>query len=151
MKLLFNKRDFSWGNSYNIFDEQGKTRYTVKGDEGTQKLIVNDSVGEELASIVKSGSKYALYIGDRQVGTVKKAFALFKTKLSIELRDWEVEGRFEEWEYTVRSRAWGEVGRVEKKIWKDTDCYSMEVKNPDLAIDALLVVLSIEALFGGKK
>ena len=151
MKLLFNKRDFGWGNSYNIFDEQGKTRYTVTGDEGAQKLTVSSSVGEELGGIVRSGSKYELYIGDRQVGTVKKAFALFKTRLSVELRDWEVEGLFEEWEYAVRSRAWGEVGRVEKKIWKDTDCYAVEVKNPDLAIDALLVVLSIEALFGVKK
>ena len=31
MKLLFRQRIFSWLDSYDIFDENGETVYTVKG------------------------------------------------------------------------------------------------------------------------
>ena len=31
MKLLFKQRMFSWFDSYDIYDQQGNTGYTVKG------------------------------------------------------------------------------------------------------------------------
>ena len=32
MRLLFKQRLFSWFDSYDIFDEEGNTVYTVKGE-----------------------------------------------------------------------------------------------------------------------
>ena len=52
MKLLFKQRFFSWFDSYDIYDEDGNTVYTVKGQLSWGHLLkIYDASGREIGSI----------------------------------------------------------------------------------------------------
>lgn len=52
MKLLFRQRIFSWLDSYDIFDENGETVYTVKGQLSFgHKLFIYDRYNEHVGTI----------------------------------------------------------------------------------------------------
>lgn len=48
MKLLFKQRIFSWLDSYDIYDENGDTVYTVKGQLSLgHKLFIYNSLTQD--------------------------------------------------------------------------------------------------------
>ena len=51
MRLLFKQRLFSWFDSYDIFDEEGNTVYTVKGElSWGHRLQIYDAAGRAIGS-----------------------------------------------------------------------------------------------------
>lgn len=66
MKLLFKQRFFSWFDSYDIYDEGGRTVFTVEGKLGWGHVL------------------HVLDAGGRHVGTVReKVLTLFEPKFEI--------------------------------------------------------------------
>ena len=52
MKLLFKQRFFSWFDSYDIYDENGNTVFTVQGKMAWgHKLVIYDQNGHEVGKI----------------------------------------------------------------------------------------------------
>ena len=52
MKLLFKQRFFSWLDSYDIFDENGNTVYTVEGKlSWGHCLHIHDASGTHVATL----------------------------------------------------------------------------------------------------
>ena len=48
MRLHFKQRLFSWFDSYDIYDEEGRTAFTVEGKLAWgHKLVIYDASGEE--------------------------------------------------------------------------------------------------------
>ena len=85
MKLIFKQRIFSWFDSYDIYDEYGNTVFTVEGKMSWgKKLHVNDASGAHVATlqqrIFSFMPTFDIFLGERQVGSIKKA--LFKHSLS---------------------------------------------------------------------
>ena len=79
MKLLFKQRLFSWFDSYDIYDENGNTVFSVKGKFGWgHRLQVTDSAGNPIAMLKEVVfsllPRFQIYEGDRLVGSVKKNF-----------------------------------------------------------------------------
>ena len=150
MKLLFKQRFFSWFDSYDIYNEYGETVYTVRGQLAWGHCLkifdANDNeIGTVRERIFTFLPKFEMYLGEDYVGCISKEFTFFKPAYNIDCNGWSVEGDFFEWEYSIRDR-WGEdIAAVSKEIFNWTDTYVIDVKNPDDALCALMLVLAIDA------
>ena len=137
MKLLFKQRFFSWFDSYDIYNEEGDTVYTVKGAPSWgHRLIVCDALGNEIGTVREKVlswlPKFEMFLGDRYIGRISKELTLFKPK-------------FFEWDYSITDSGGQPVASVSKKLWNLTDTYEIDVLNPQDAVVSLMLVLAIDA------
>lgn len=150
MKLLFKERLFSWFDSYDVYDEAGNVRFTVKGELAWGHLLrVYDANGFEVGYIKEKIltwlPKFEIYKGGRYVGSICKELSFFKPRFNIDYNGWQVEGNWFEWDYSIRNFAGQEVAFVTKELFNWTDTYSITVYNPVDAVDALMLVLAVDA------
>ena len=150
MRLYFKERFFSWLDSYDIYGEDGQVVFTVEGKlSWGHCLHILDHTGTHIATLQEKVltflPKFELYIQDQYVGEIRKEFTFFKPLFTLDCNDWEVDGAFMEWDYTIRSASRGEIAVITKELLRMTDCYSIDVHDPDDALGALLVVLAIDA------
>lgn len=150
MKLLFKQRFFSWLDSYDIYDEFGKTVFTVEGKFGWgHRLHILDADGNHIGTVKERVltflPRFEFYENDNYLGEMKKEFTLFKPAYEINFNGWQVNGDFLEWDYEITD-AYGEsVARVSKEIFNWTDTYVINLEEPQAALYALMVVLAIDA------
>ena len=150
MKLLFKQRLFSWFDSYDIYDENGNTVFSVKGKLGWgHRLQVNDANGNPVAMLKEVFfsllPRFQIYEGDQLVGSVKKNFTFLRPSFSVDFNGWQVEGNFFEWDYNVCDSGGNTIAKVSKLLLNWTDTYSIEVANPKNALYVLMLVLAIDA------
>lgn len=152
MQLLIKQRIFSWGDSYDVYDESEQPRYFVKGKVfsiGHQIHVFNKQTGEEVGAIKQKlltlMPKFEIIIDGRVVGTISREFTFLRPKYRVDFRDWEVDGDFMGWNY-VAHRGDYEVLRVTKKLLAWSDTYAIHYTNPADEVPALLLVLAIDAV-----
>lgn len=150
MRLLFKQRLFSWFDSYDIYDEDGNTVYTVKGQLSWGHCMkIFDAHGNEIGMIQERVltllPKFEIYLGGNYVGCIQKEFTFFKPVFDIDYSGWHVEGDFFEWDYNILNSSGGCVASVSKELLNWTDTYVIDVNNPQDALGALLLVLAIDA------
>ena len=150
MRLLFKQRFFSWFDSYDIYDDNGETVYTVEGklSWGHCLHILNAS-GEHIGTVQQRVltflPKFELYEHEQYIGQIVKEFSFFVPHFTIEGSDWEVDGQFMEWDYTITSASRGTVATISKELFNWTDTYVIDVSDPADTLRALMVVLAIDA------
>ena len=108
MRLLFKQRFFSWFDSYDIYDDNGATVFTVEGKLAWGHCLhILNAAGEHIGTVQQRVltflPKFDLYEFDRCIGTIKKEFTFFVPHFTVEGSDWAVEGQFMEWDYTIVS------------------------------------------------
>ncbi len=150
MRMLFKQRFFSWFDSYDIYDEAGGTLYTVKGQlSWGHCLKIFDQYGTEVGTVRERIftllPRFEMYIGDTFVGSINREFSFFRPRYNIDCRGWRVQGDFMEWDYTVSDARGGRVAAVSKEIFHWTDTYVIDVADPRDALQALMLVLAIDA------
>lgn len=150
MKLLFKQRFFSWFDSYDIYDETGNTVYTVKGQLAWGHCLKiydadNNEVGMVQEKVFTFLPKFEMYMGDRYVGCISKEFTFFVPRFNIDCNGWQVEGDFFEWDYQILGRNGQCIADVSKQLFNWTDTYMIDVRNPQDALCALMLVLAIDA------
>ena len=150
MKMLFKQRLFSWFDSYDIYDEMGNTIFTVEGKlSWGHCLHIHDAGGQHIGTVQEKvmtiAPKFELYACGDYLGTIKKEITLFTPKFVFDRSDWQVEGDWTEWNYAITSPSQGLVAVVGKNLFRWTDTYIIDVKDPDNALCALMVVLAIDA------
>ena len=150
MKLIFKQRLFSWFDSYDIYDEAGNTVYVVKGELAWGHLLrIYDANGNEVGYIKQKVltwlPRFEMYIDGNYTGCITKEFSFFKPKFNIDFCGWRVEGDWFEWDYTILNSAGLSVARVSKELWKWTDTYVIDVRDPDDLLYSLMLVLAIDA------
>ena len=150
MRLLFKQRLFSLFDSYDIYDEDGNTVYTVKGQLSWGHCMkIFDAHGNEIGMIQERIltllPKFEIYLGGNYVGCIRKEISFFKPVFDIDYSGWHVEGDFFEWDYNILNSSGGCVARVSKELLNWTDTYVIDVNNPQDALGALLLVLTIDA------
>ena len=143
MKLLFRQRIFSWLDSYDIFDENGETVYTVKG------LFIYDRYNEHVGTIKEEIltflPRFSLYEKDRYIGKITKEFTLFKPSFVLDYKDWQIEGNFWEWDYQIVDHSGNIIGLINKEIFHMSDTYSLTIEHEEDAFYVLMIVLAIDA------
>ncbi len=150
MKLLFKQRFFSWFDSYDIYDEQEQTVYTVEGKlSWGHRLHILDRNGEHIATVQERVltflPKFELYLGENCLGTIEKEFSFFKPRFHIDFCGWEIEGNWTEWDYTIVDGAGQVIATVSKELFHWTDTYVIDIPDSRNALCALMVVLAIDA------
>ena len=151
MKLLFKQRFFSWLDSYDVFDENGQTLYTVKGKLGWGHVLhILDRNGKHIATLKEVlftflKPRFELYLGEEKAGTITKDFTFWKPHFTVDFNGWSVSGSFWEWDYSILNEQGYTVAVVSKELWKWTDTYAIEVEKAEDALYALMVVLAIDA------
>lgn len=150
MKLLFKQRFFSWFDSYDIYDEEGNTLYVVKGQlSWGHCLKIFDGSGNEIGMVQERiftlHPKFEMYLGGRYVGCISKEFTFLKPKYNIDCNGWHVEGNFFEWDYEILSGTGMRIAEVSKQLFNWTDTYVIDVRDPEDALCALMLVLAIDA------
>mgnify|MGYP003290127003 FL=1 len=150
MKFLFKQRFFSWFDSYDIYDEAGRVACKVKGELAWGHMFrIYDANGRELGAVKQEifsfMPRFNIYIGNECVGSICREFALFAPKYNIDFKNWRVEGDWFEWDYSIFDGSGREVASITKELWNWTDTYSVDVRNPEDALCALMLVLAIDA------
>ena len=150
MKLLFKQRLFSWLDSYDIYGENGETLFTVEGKlSWGHCLHILDAGGAHIGTIQEKVftllPQFELYVGEAYLGCIRKEFTLFTPRFTIDCNDWQVEGQWLEWDYAIDSPSRGHIASVSKDVFRMTDCYAIDVADPQDALGVLMVVLAIDA------
>lgn len=150
MKLLFKQRLFSWFDSYDVYDESGRTCYTVEGQLAWGHCLkIFDARGREVGTvrerILTFLPKFEMYLGERYLGCISKEFSFFLPKYDIECNGWHVEGDLFEWDYRILEPTGRTVATVSKQLFQWTDTYVIDVADPQDALCALMLVLAIDA------
>ena len=151
MKLLFKQRFFSWFDSYDIFDENGETVFTVEGQlSWGHCLHILDRNGRHIGTVKQKvftfTPRFELYENDECLGTLEKElFTFFKSRYYIDFNGWQIEGNFLEWDYSINDANDIPVATVSKELFNWTDTYAIDVIDPNDALRALMVVLAIDA------
>ena len=154
MELHIRQRIFSWGDSYDVFDDSGEARYEVRSaffSLGHQIHVYDkranegrDEVGSIRQKLFTLMPTFEIEIGGRVIGTVRKKFTLLRQNYEVDYRGWDVEGDFLGWDYKV-IQADREVLSITKEIWNWSDTYTLRFRDPADEIPGLLLVLAIDA------
>lgn len=157
MQLLIKQRIFSWGDSYDVYDENGEAQYFVKGKVfslGHQIHVFDKKTGQEVGAIKQRLltwlPKFDIMINGNIVGTISREFTFLKPKYHVDFRGWEVDGDFLGWDYSARCGDY-EVLSVSKELFNWSDTYVMNYCNPADEIPGLMLVLAIDAVNCSKK
>ena len=150
MKLLFKQKFFSWFDSYDVFDEEGNTVFTIKGELALGHLLRIYDANKNALGYVKEKiftwlPKFEMYLGEDYIGCIKKEFSFFKPKFTVDCNGWYVDGDWFEWDYAVLDSSSRVIARVSKELWKWMDTYSIDVYSEEEALKVLMLVLAIDA------
>ena len=107
MRMYFKQRLFSWFDSYDIYDEQGKVIYEVKGQlSWGHCLKIFDAYGSEVGTVKERVltflPKFEVYLGDRYLGCISKEFSFFMPNMTSITTGGISRATF--WSGTIRSR-----------------------------------------------
>ena len=88
MRLLFKQRFFSWFDSYDIYDDNGATVFTVEGKLAWGHCLhILNAAGEHIGTVQQRVltflPKFDLYEFDRCIGTIKKEFTFFVPHFTV--------------------------------------------------------------------
>ena len=150
MKLVLKEKIISWFDSFNIYDESGKIYYKVTGKLAWgHKFVIYDAAGNEVGmvreQIIDLMPHFDLYKGGAKVGTLSKKITLLKPKFKVDSNGWEVKGDIMQWDYSIHDEGGRETARIYKKILRLLETYVIDVPDKDDVLDAVMVVLAIDA------
>lgn len=150
MKLMIKQRVFSWGEKFDIYDEQGNVKYFVKGEIFSfgHKLHVYDAYDREIGGVYEKlltfPKQFEIVLGGSVRGYITKQFTFFWQKYDVDFNGWHVDGDFLDWEYDVFSGN-RPIIHISKQWLSWGDTYVIDFENPEDEIMGLMLVLAIDA------
>ncbi len=150
MKLLFKQKLFSWFDSYDVYDADGNTVFTVKGELAWGHLFrIYDATGKELGYLKQRPFRlfgtFDMYSGVTHVGSIRERFSFFGHNFEIDLNGWSVEGNFIACDYVIIAPGGELIAEITRRIWEWTDTFEIDVKKTNDALYVLMVVIAIDA------
>ena len=121
------KGELSWGHLLRIYDANGKELGCIK---------------QEIFTFMP---KFYMYFGQQCVGSICRELSLFGPKYNIDYKGWSVEGDWWEWDYAIYNSSGTHIAQISKELFNFTDTYIIDVRYPEDAIYALMLVLAIDA------
>ena len=150
MRLLIKQRVFSFGEKFDIYDEQGNVKYFVKGEIFSfgHQLHVYDMNDNEIGSVHEKifsfPKQFEIVMNGATRGYITKQFTFFFQKYDIDFNGWTVDGDFLDWNYEVYSNG-RPIIQINKEwlTWGDT--YTIDFENPEDELMGLMLVIAIDA------
>ena len=151
MKLLIKQRVFSWTDSYDVYDEAGRPKYQVSAEFfslGHRLHVYDKATGREVGAIHEKLftflPQFEIVAGGEVRGVIRKEFTFFIPKYRVDYRGWDVDGDILGWDYRVTHEG-REVMSISKEIFRWSDTYVLNFRDPADEIPGLLLVLAIDA------
>ena len=150
MKLLFKQRLFSWFDSYDIYDEAGDTAYIVRGKMAWgHRFDIFDRydqyVGRVKEKMLRMLPSFEFSIGEQPIGEIRKELTFLRPKYTLRYNGWTVSGNMMGWDYQIFDANGAQAAAVSKQLFRMTDTYIIDIPDPQNALTALMIVLSIDA------
>lgn len=150
MKLILKEKILSVLDSFNVYDENDNIYFKVKGKVAlTHKQVIYDARGREVGvvkeKIIDILPNFLLYKDGEKVGTCRKKISVIRPKFEIDFNGWDIKGNWLEWDYSIVDKNDKTVAVISKKLLRLTDTYVIDVKDEADALDALMVVIAIDA------
>lgn len=152
MKLLIKQRVFSWTDTYDVYDENGNTKYYVKSEFFSighkihvYSALTNLEVGSISEKILTFLPEFNIHINGSNIGSVRKQLTLFRPKYHINYNGWNVTGDIFEWDYDVVDNFNNEIMHISKEFLHFGDTYVLDFINQENEIMGLLLVIAIDA------
>ena len=154
MKLYMKQKVFSLKDRFTIVNEYGEVCYTAEGEFRTflKRLHIYDHEGNEAACLQQVFSfmpKYEVIVNNHMIAVVKKKFSFPRSEYEIEGLDWHVDGGWHEHEYEITNDS-RVIVSVHKEWMSWGDSYEIDVKDPLDEVNALTVVLAIDAVLAAQ-
>jgi len=154
MKLYMKQKVFSLKDRFTIVNEYGEVCYTAEGEFWTflKRLHIYDHEGNEAACLQQVFSfmpKYEVIVNNHMISVVKKKFSFPRSEYEIEGLDWHVDGGWHEHEYKITNDS-RVIVSVHKEWMSWGDSYEIDVKDPLDEVNALAVVLAIDAVLAAQ-
>lgn len=151
MELQIRQRVFSWGDTYDVYDESGNARYFVKAEIftfGHQIHVYEKESGRELGAIHQRLfcflPTFDIEMDGRELGSITRRFTFLSQEYSMDYKGWSVEGDFLGWDYQVKQGD-REVMSISKEPLHWGDTYVLRYRNPADELPGLLLVIAIDA------
>ncbi|MCQ2531142.1 MAG: LURP-one-related family protein [Saccharofermentans sp.] len=150
MKMFFRQRIISLLDSYDIYDENGSTLFTVKGKFGlSHRFSIYDANDREVAYVEEKIftllPKFSIHANGNDYGTINRKLSFFRPKYELESKGWSMNGDIFHWDYEIVDDNERLIADVSKKIISLSDQYWIEVPDEKNALLALLFVLAVDA------
>jgi len=150
MNYYIKQRIFSWSDRFEIYDEKGNEVYFVEGEVFSlgKKLHLYHSSGKEVAyveqQLFRFRPRYSIYREGNRVTDVVKEISFFSAEYSAEELGWTVTGDFFGHDYQITNG--NEIIATVSKEWFTLgDAYEISVSEPKNELDALAIVLIVDA------
>ena len=152
MVYRIREKFWSWGNDFNITDQDGNEVYQVDGKAFSwgDKLSFQDMNGRELAFISQKllsfKPRYEIMRNGSLFAEVVKEWSWFKKKFTLDVpgpNDYTIEGSFWQHEFTF-SRSEGVVATVSKDYWGWTDAYGVNIVDGEDDVSILCACIVID-------
>lgn len=148
MVLVQKQKLFTWFDSYNIYDEFGNIFFKVKGRlSWGHKVEIYDAhdkyLGKIVEKIVTFLPKYRFFIGENEIGCLRKMISFFRPNFELDYNGWEIVGDFFQWNYTVM-HAGNLIMTCDKKVLSIRDTYRLNIINSQNALLCLMIALSLD-------
>ncbi|MBO6061915.1 MAG: hypothetical protein J6P98_07375, partial [Clostridia bacterium] len=108
----------------------------------TEGLLLG-TVKERVFSLTPT---FEIYVGGGLVGSIRREFlSIFRPRYEFDFNGWSAEGDFMQWDYVVKNSDGSVAAQISKEIFHWTDHYSIDVRDPNDALCALMFVLAVDA------
>ena len=150
MKLLLRQRIFSWFDSFDIYDEEDRTVFTVEGQlSWGHRLEIYDPTGAHLGTVKERVltflPQFELYAGEQYLGCIRKEFTFFRPSFTLDFNGWSVDGNWMEWGLRDSRRRRTECG-ADLQGAPPLERHLCHRRAPaGLALAAVMIVLAIDA------
>lgn len=152
MQLRIKQHVFSWGDTYDVYDQNGQPKYYIQSEIfalGHQIHVYDKRTDREIGSIHQKLftflPQFEIVIGGQTVGTIRKELSFFLPKYHVDFQDWDVDGDFMGWDYTAYQNG-REVLSVSKELLTWGDTYVLQYSTAAHEIPGLMLVLAIDAV-----
>lgn len=149
MILTFKQKALTFLGKYKVFDQNENEVYEVRGKFTLpKKFVVYNTKGEEVGAVkgklIDFFPTFRIFKNDNCVGVIKKGFKIIGDKFKIDFNNWKVTGDIFGWNYDVVDENDNLVARLEKHVINLFDVYTLDIINPENALDILLLAIAID-------
>jgi uncharacterized protein YxjI len=150
LKLLIKQKVFSWGDKYDIYDEDGNAKYFVEAELFRIGHVVHiydknqKEVGCIRQKLLTFMPKFELEIYGMTIGYLKKKFTFFRPRYELDYENWLVEGNVFAWDYDIVEGS-KVIMHINKKLFTFGDTYELNIHDAKNEIICLLIAIGIDA------
>ena len=149
MKLYLKQKVFSIGGRFDIYDENGETKYYAEGEVFSigRKLHIYNLDGKEVAfihqKVMSFLPRFYVYVDGVQAAEIIREFSFFKPVYSIAGPEWEIEGDIWQHDYEITCNR-RKIVSIYKKWFTIADAYEIDIDDESNEVMVLAVVLAID-------